>query len=185
MAADLFGDTAGNRGCFDHLPDPRAHRTQAFGVAGGEPGQLIQQRNELTVACYDLSIGVGGDTETLRHPDPADPGEFPEVGALASGQFEQGPVDLLEAQHRPGHPRSPVVHPAALRRTQRRIAPRPDHAPIRSVRAVFLRPHWQRTRVDSWCRPTHSWLEARRTCPRTVGVVRVRPSVFGCPSAGR
>ena len=134
MAADLFGDTAGNRGCFDHLPDPRAHRTQAFGVAGGEPGQLIQQRNELTVACYNLSIGVGGDAETFGHPDPADPGEFPEVGALASGQFEQGPVDLLEAQHGPGHPRSPVVHLGPLRRTQRRL----PRAPItlRPVRFV-------------------------------------------------
>ena len=88
-----------------------------LGSSGGEPGQLIQQSNELTVACYGLSIGVSGDAETSGTRIPPTRESSPEVGALASGRFEQGPVDLLKAQHGPGHPRSPVIHPAALRRT--------------------------------------------------------------------
>ena len=54
MAADLVGDTARDRGCLDDLPDPRSDRPEAVGVAGGESGQLVQQSDELPVACDDL-----------------------------------------------------------------------------------------------------------------------------------
>ena len=139
MAADLVGDTAGNRGRFDDVPDPRADRTQAFGVAGVEPGQLSSRAINSSLRCYGLRVCVGGDTETFWHPDSADPGELPEVGALASGQRRARSCRSARSSTRI-RPSTLSCHlPAALRRSQRRLTG-PRSRSDRSVRAVFLGP---------------------------------------------
>ena len=110
MPADLVGDADRDRAGLDDLADPRTQPPTALRMSL-VPGsrQPVQQGDKVLVARHGLRVGVRGDAETLRHPDPGDPGQLPKIGTLAAGDCELRLVDLHQAQHVLGHAISPLV----------------------------------------------------------------------------